>query len=117
VDTQEVLQIYQNIQNIKAIQMIQKHQTACCALCQLTASNEDSYDELYQALMQIQGEATGTWTPEDRSGGERCVFVITAPGEDLLEHNLRKLGFDVAWSFNRRNGYPKGLLIMWELNF
>lgn len=97
--------------------MIQKHQTACCALCQLTASNEDSLDDLKDAVDKIQAEAYFPWTPEDRSGGERCIFVITAPGEELLENNLRHIGFDVAWSFNRRRGYPKGLLTMWELSF
>lgn len=97
--------------------MIQKHKTACCALCQLTASNEDSLNDLKDAVDVIKAEAKASWTPEDRNGGERCIFVITAPEEKTLEDNLRKIGFDVAWSFNRRNGYPKGLLTMWELNF
>lgn len=93
--------------------MIQKHQTACCALCQLTASNEDSYEDLIDAIGKIQESADKSWTPANRSGGERAIFVIVAPGEDNLRNNLIKLNFKKTVQFNRRNGYPIGKLEMY----
>jgi hypothetical protein len=97
--------------------MIQKHQTACCALCQLTASNEDSLEALDEAINKIKKSANKLWAPADRSGGERCIFVITTTEEPLLRNNLRTLGFFPRESFPRRNGYKSGLLTMWTLTF
>lgn len=97
--------------------MIQKHQTACCALCQLTASNEDSYADLRDAIDKIRQEALYSWTPENREGGERAIYVIVAPGEFKLEDNLEKLFFYQIARFKRRNGYTPGQLRMWMLKF
>ena len=95
--------------------MIQKHQTACCALCQITASNEDSYEDLYKAIEEIKLSTREMWHPSDRRGGETTVYVITAPGEDKLVKNLRDLGFVRTLEFPRRNGYQPGRLKMWTL--
>jgi len=97
--------------------MIQKHQTACCALCQITASNEDSFKDLKDMVDKIKMEAKYAWAPEDRSAGERCIFVITTEKELHLEDNLRELCFDRVKPFRRRNGYKPGALTMWTLSF
>lgn len=97
--------------------MIQKHQTACCALCQLTASNEDSLEALDEAVNKIKKSADRSWTPADRSGGERAIFVIVAPGENTLRSNLINLHFEIVAQFDRRNGYPLGTLEMYMRRF
>jgi len=97
--------------------MIQKHQTACCALCQLTASNEDSLEALDEAVNKIKKSANRLWTPVDKSGGERAIYVIVAPGESKLENNLERLNFCLIAIFQRRNGYINGQLGMWMLKF
>jgi hypothetical protein len=97
--------------------MIQKHQTACCALWQITASNEDSLEALDEVVNKIKKSADRSWTPSDRSGGERAIFIIIAPGEEKLRENVETLGFSEIANFDRRNGYPLGVLKMYMRRF
>lgn len=97
--------------------MIQKHQTACCALCQITASNKDSYEDLKTMVDKIKEDAKKSWIPSDRSGGERAIFIIIAPGEERLKENVETLGFSEIANFDRRNGYPLGVLKMYMRRF
>lgn len=99
--------------------MIKKHSTNCCALCQLSIPDEASQKEIKDAVDFLKMEAKKQdWhgTPND-AGGQRAVFVITTPTEKNLRKNLRELGFTISRVFNRRKGYPEGVLTMWMLNF
>ena len=94
-----------------------KWQLSCCALCQLTCSNVTPFGELVWQLKRLKRESERKWGPNNRDSGETAVFVISSPGEDVLERNLETLGFKVITKFSRRNGYPPvGKLKMWFLD-
>lgn len=97
--------------------MIRKWQLSCCALCQITANNHDSKHVLKARIDNLKHEAKDMWHPENRDSGERAAFIIVAPGEDDLEQNVKELGFTQITTFNRRNGYPAGVLKMYFLNW
>lgn len=97
--------------------MVQKHQLSCCALCQITATNRDSKQSIEREIARLKQEAKWDWHSNDRFSGERAAFVIVSPGEDVLERNLLDLGFRQITEFDRRNGYPEGILKMYFLNW
>lgn len=96
--------------------MITKTQTACCALCQLSIPNDEPIENIKQHIELLKEESKKEYTPIVL-GGQRAVFVITTEKEINLQKNLRNLGFVIANSFKRRNGYEPGMLTMWMLNW
>ncbi len=97
--------------------MIQKWQLSCCALCQITAHNHDPKHRIKAQIDKLKEEAKEKWWTGDRASGERAAFIIVAPGEDNLEKNIQELGFTQITTFDRRNGYPPGILKMYFLNW
>lgn len=95
--------------------------TPCCALAQLSCGNDTKLSDLRHliALKQKEAMSADYYRPDGprTDGGERAVFVIVSPGEDVLAHNLAALGFRSIAGFNRRNGYPAGYLSMWMLSW
>lgn len=97
---------------------IQRFDTFCCALGQLSLNNEHTVEEIKAAVEKIKGETKYNWSPRNRGGGERAIFVIaTLPYEQQLAENLEKAGFKFLYSFHRRNGYPDGYNQMWIISW
>lgn len=97
----------------KDINRIKRFGTFCCALGQLSLNNGHILQEINNAVNSIKKETEIKWRPDNRDGGERAMFVIVSPGEDNLEKNLIEAGFTLEYAFNRRNGYPEGILKMY----
>lgn len=99
--------------------MVRRHAMPCCALCQITASNNDSLEAIKHKINTIKDESKNpNWKAGENNGyGQRAAFVIVAPGEDLLENNVIKLGFEKVAVFDRRVGYMPGILKMYFLNW
>ncbi len=97
--------------------MIKKVATACCALMQMTASDEDSKEDLNLFIQALKRESFSKKYNPQLPDGQRCIFCITTSEEKNLRKNLRELGFTVSRVFNRRNGYEPGVLTMWMLNW
>ena len=73
----------------------------------------DTKEELWRTFDEIKNK----YVPGDSSGkGQRALFVITTPTEDVLEYTLKHCGFEEVHQFPRRNGYPEGLLKMFIKN-
>jgi hypothetical protein len=92
---------------------IRRFGTDCCALGQLSVGNNNSIEEIQNALKKIRAESSETWYGKSKDGGDRAIFVITTPSEKSLAKNLSKIGFKMVSEFPRRNGYPEGMLKMW----
>lgn len=106
------------INNKNLNKMILKFPTQCCALCQICCGNKDSAEDLQQMVNNLKYEATkrnyvGT---KNDFGGQRAAFVITTPDEGKLSLNLASIGFKPTFQFERRVGYPEGILTMWMIN-
>lgn len=91
--------------------------TACCALAQINdVNNETTKEELQELIDKLILEKKETYIPGDESGkGQTTFFVITTPTEQKLENTLKNLFFERGFKFNRRTGYPEGLLNFWFL--
>lgn len=91
--------------------------TNCCALCQISVvNNMTPLEDLKQQIKKLTNESQETSIINENNKGQTSVFVITSPGEEILEDNLYSLGFKVKHTFNRRKGYPKGELKMFIKN-
>jgi len=97
---------------------MKKGRLACCALCQLSGvSNNTPIEEFEYKLAQLKIEKDANTEVGITTGnGQTAAFVIVSPGEDRLKHNLIKLGFANIHTFERRVGYPDGLLGMYIKN-
>lgn len=95
----------------------EKVQGPCCALAQICCSNNTPIEELCGQINRMKDEAKMIWNTKTRMSGERACYVIISPGEDILRNNLKLLNFQKTYVFNRRNGYPKGMLEMWMLSW
>jgi len=96
-----------------------KTTTDCCALCQLSRVNNDTpLDSIAHKLKQLRIEMRlNTEVGITTGSGQTAVFTIVSPGEYKLEANLRKLGFKMKHTFERRRGYPPaGDLKMYIIN-
>lgn len=91
-----------------------KFTTSCCALCQIAdVGNHTSKKEIQDAIDQLTKESKQHYVPGDDSGnGQKAVFIISTPTETVLRKNLKKLGFSEIHTFERRTGYPEGMLTM-----
>ena len=92
---------------------IRRFPTDCCALGQLSLNNSHTVEEIKNCLDLIKNETKVNWNFRNRDGGERAIFVITTPNEQELADKLTEVGFELIYWFNRRNGYPEGMLKMW----
>lgn len=97
---------------------MKKTATACCALAQLSGvDNETPMRDLIAELTKLKIEGARSFTPGDDSGkGQKCIFVVSTPAEDQLRANLEVLGFVKVHRFERRVGYPTGMLTMHVIN-
>jgi hypothetical protein len=93
---------------------MKKSLTDCCALAQLSGlNNNTTIQELKEQLRKQFDEIKNKYIPGDSSGkGQRALFVITTPTEEVLEYTLKHCGFKEIHQFPRRNGYPEGMLKM-----
>lgn len=98
--------------------IIEKFPTDCCALCQLSLNDFHTKEEIKRALNRLSKESRSrSWAFTGKAYGQKAVFVITTPDENILANNLKELGFKPVFEFERREGYPKtGLLTMWCFN-
>lgn len=97
-----------------------KHQLSCCALCQMTAGNYTPLRDIKAFVEKTKAESKERWHYSNRDSGERAIFSIVAPGEYILEANLKEAGFREIVQFDRRNGYPGAgelKLKMYFINF
>jgi hypothetical protein len=92
--------------------------TDCCALCQISGvNNATSLYELELKLGILTSEMVKNTEVGGNSGlGQTSVFVVTSPGEEVLEYNLKRTGFKKVNTFERRKGYPIGVLKMYIKN-
>lgn len=83
--------------------------TQCCALGHLCeVSNHTKLEDLQEVLEVLKRNKESNWEVGISTGrGQTAVFTIVSPGEDLLEKNLKTLGFKKVHTFERRKGYPK----------
>lgn len=98
---------------------MRKTPTSCCALCQIShVGNDTTVKELNKYIDTLRQEMLDNTEVGGNSGkGQTSVFIITSPGEKVLEANLINLGFDRVHTFERRVGYPKtGTLQMYIKN-
>jgi hypothetical protein len=82
--------------------------TDCCALCQLSqVNNETPIENIERAIKRLTEEKEeNTEVGYTTGNGQTAVFTIVSPGEHILENNLKKLGFEMKHTFERRVGYP-----------
>lgn len=82
--------------------------TDCCALCQLAKVNNDTpIEHIKYAINKLKEEKDkNTEVYVTTGNGQTAVFTIVSPGEDVLEKNLKELGFEQKHTFERRKGYP-----------
>jgi hypothetical protein len=87
---------------------MKKTTTACCALCQINNVNNDTtIEELEYAIDILTNQKEkNTEVGITTGNGQTSVFVIVSPGEYVLSRNLKKLGFELKHTFERRKGYP-----------
>ncbi len=97
--------------------MITKHPTNCCALCGISASDNDSKEDILSFIQNLKKESFNKKYNPQLPDGQRAVFCITTPSEKNLRKNLRELGFTISRVFNRRNGYEPGVLTLWMINW
>lgn len=98
--------------------MIEKHDLSCCAMCNFTANNRTTLEEITSSIDRLKREAfMHEWECNDRRSGQRTAFTIVSPGEYILEENLITAGFELITTFNRRFGYPEGILKMYMYKF
>ena len=85
-----------------------KTTTDCCALCQLSkVNNLTPIDDIQYAIDKLKKEKEANTEVGITTGnGQTAVFTIVSPGENILENNLKKLGFKHIHEFERRKGYP-----------
>lgn len=96
---------------------ITKFPTDCCALCQLSVDDSHSIADIEYMLSILNQESTAqNYHGTDKTMGQTAAFVITTPNETKLRKKLKQIGFTPSFQFNRRNGYPKGILTMWCIN-
>lgn len=97
---------------------MKKTPTACCALCQISDVNNDTkLNTLNQKILRLKKEKeNNTEVGISFGNGQTAVFVIVSPGEYRLEENLQILKFEHVHTFERRVGYPPGLLKMYIRN-
>ena len=97
---------------------MEKSLTACCALAQLSGlNNNTTIQELEYKLNLLSEDVKNKYVPGDTSGkGQRAIFAITTPVEEPLEYSLKHVGFREVHQFERRNGYPEGILKMFIKN-
>lgn len=97
---------------------MRKITTGCCALCQIDKVNDETtIEELQRVLKRLKKEKLENKEVGITTGnGQTSVFVIVSPGEDVLERNLQILRFVHIHTFERRVGYPEGLLKMYIKN-
>jgi len=83
--------------------------TDCCALCQIARINNETPKYLIEwQLNKLRQEKLDNKEVGITTGnGQTAVFTIVSPGEDILENNLKELGFKKVHEFERRVGYPK----------
>lgn len=86
---------------------MRKITTGCCALCQLDqVSNETTIDQLEYTIEKLTKEkGENTEVGITTGNGQTAVFTIVSRGEQILESNLKKLGFKYVHDFERRKGY------------
>lgn len=86
---------------------IVKTTTDCCAMCQLSrVSNDTSKKDIEEVLKELKKEKEeNVEVGVTRGNGQTAVFVVTTPGEKVLEKNLKELGFSAKHVFERRRGY------------
>lgn len=86
---------------------MRKITTGCCALCQLDqVTNATPIHFLEHSLKKLTKEKNeNTEVGLTTGNGQTAVFTIVSPGEDVLEQNLIKLGFELKHIFERRKGY------------
>ncbi len=96
---------------------MKRFDTTCCALGILSLNNDHTFEEIKWLIDVIKEETKQKWNISNRDGGERAISVITTPTELELEENLRQVGFNEIYTFNRRNGYPLGKLKMWIISW
>jgi hypothetical protein len=86
--------------------------TICCALNIMSATNNSTIEELqYQIDFNKKfhfNEKNKSFINVAKGYGARILTCVVSPGEKKLENNLIFLGFQLAFSFDRRKGYPKG---------
>lgn len=97
---------------------MRKVTTGCCAMCQIDKVNNDTPKEaLEYAIAKLGKEKLeNTEVGISTGNGQTSAFVIVSPGENILEANLKDLGFLHVHTFERRVGYPPGLLKMYIKN-
>lgn len=101
----------------KKLKPILKFPTDCCALAQLSMGNHHSKEDIKKALEILKKQSTAMdYLGSDKQYGQKAVFVITMPSEGTLATNLQELGFTPTFNFERRMGYPEGVLTMWCKN-
>lgn len=85
-----------------------KTTTDCCALCQLSRVNDETSKEtIKNKIKKLTKEKKENKEVGYTTGnGQTAVFTIVSPGEDILESNLKELGFKKVHTFERRVGYP-----------
>ena len=88
---------------------IVKTTTDCCAMCQLSrVNNYTPIKEIEKILKELKEEKEKNIEVGITTGnGQTAVFTIISPGEDILENNLKQLGFENKHNFERRRGYNK----------
>lgn len=91
--------------------------THCCALSQISAGNSTPIEEIKRLIQIAKHEKQYNWLGKPKGFGERAFFCIISPGEEELENKLKLLQFKQISKFNRRAGYPVGILKMYFYNF
>lgn len=86
---------------------MRKIMTGCCAMAQLDrVGNNTPIGNIKFALDKMSKEMRlNTEVGTTTGNGQTAVFTIVSPGEDILESNLKSLGFEYKHSFPRRVGY------------
>ena len=87
---------------------MRKVTTGCCAMAQLDRVNDlTPKDDIKRVLDKLSFEMRrNTEVGVTTGNGQTAVFTIVSPGENILEFNLKELGFVYTHSFPRRVGYP-----------
>jgi len=93
--------------------------TTCCALIIASLQDYHTFEEIRGQIHHFRKEAyRKNWFGKPNGSGQRSMMVIVSPGEDNLESNLKRLGFQLLTDkMPRRNGYPKGALKMYMLSW
>lgn len=91
--------------------------TPCCAMSVLAGlSNKTTKGELEDLIEKKFKEREEVVPRGERIGfGETLLLAVTTPEEEKLEEVLHNAGFINLYDFERRTGYPEGLLTLWAL--